>query len=56
MRGKFIHPPPLSKWLRKIIFLAESGHHAVDAALFIDGKLTRGLNRRRQKAKEFPTA
>ena len=40
--GKFIHAPPLAKWLRKVIFLAESGHHAIDAALFVDGKLTRG--------------
>ena len=45
LRGKFIYPPRHSKLLKKMRFLGGSWHHAVDAALFIDGKLTRGETR-----------
>jgi hypothetical protein len=45
LRGKLISLPRLTKWLRKMRFLAGSGHHAVDAAFFIDGRLIRGETR-----------
>jgi hypothetical protein len=45
LRGKFIYPSRHSKLLKKMRFLGGSRRHAVDAALFIDGKLTRGETR-----------
>ena len=51
--GKFIYPPRFAKWLAKMRFLAEPAHHAVDAALFIDGKLDPQLNPLTAETKGF---